>query len=173
MSMPPVTLRRVSLLAIVIAPLFLALPAQAERTAVGRFKDWVVFTDTVGGQDLCYAATEATSKAPSSANHGSVWYYVTTWKSGAATGQPSVRVGYDFREGSSPKTKVGRSSWTMFTSGGEAFANDSDDKAIVEALRKGANLSFEGTSARGTKVSYKFSLSGSAAAIDKSVEACR
>jgi hypothetical protein len=157
----------------VIAPLLAAAPAHAERQALGRFKDWVVFTDTVGGQDLCYAATEATSKSPSSANHGAVWYYVTTWKSGAATAQPSVRVGYDFREGSSPKTRIGRSSWTLFTSGREAFAEDADDKAIVEALRKGANLSFEGTSARGTSVSYKFSLSGSAAAIDKSIEACR
>lgn len=171
--MQRVTVRRRFLLAIVIAPLLLALPASAERTSLGKFKDWVVFKDTVGGQELCYAATEATSKTPASANHGSVWYYVTTWKSGAATAQPSVRVGYDFREGSSPKTKVGRSSWTLFTSGREAFADDKDDKAIVEALRKGANLSFEGTSARGTNVSYKFSLSGSAAAIDKSVEACR
>lgn len=171
--MQHVSFRRASLLAIVIAPLFMALPAHAERTAVGRFKDWVVFTDTVNGQDLCYAATEATSKSPGSANHGSVWYYVTTWKSGAAIAQPSVRVGYDFRANSSPKTRVGRSSWTLFTSGHEAFADDSDDKAIVEALRKGANLSFEGTSARGTSVSYKFSLSGSAAAIDKSVEVCR
>ncbi|MFN7180935.1 invasion associated locus B family protein [Hyphomonas sp.] len=172
MSTQRVTVLRSIIFAIVIAPL-LALPAQAERTAVGRFKDWVVFTDTVNGQDLCYAATEATSKTPSSANHGAVWYYVTTWKSGAATAQPSVRVGYDFREGSSPKTKVGRSSWTLFTSGREAFADDKDDKSIVEALRKGANLSFEGTSARGTNVSYRFSLSGSAAAIDKSIEACR
>lgn len=166
-------LRRGTLLAFVIASLALAPAAHAERVALGQFKDWVVFTDTVDGQDLCYAATEATSKAPSKANHGAVWYYVTTWKSGAATAQPSIRVGYTFKSGSSPKAKVGRSSWTLFTSGGEAFADDSDDKAIVEALRKGAGLTVEGTSARGTNVTYKFSLSGSATAIDKSIEACR
>lgn len=164
------TFRTLSLIALLSLPL--ALPAHADRVAVGRFKDWVVFTDNTSGQAICYAATEATSKAPSKANHGSVWYYVTSWKSGVATAQPSIRVGYSFRENSSPKTKVGRSSWTLFTAGSEAFAEDSDDKAIVEALRKGSSLTFEGVSARGTNVTYKFSLRGSADAIDKSIEAC-
>ncbi|MEX1252263.1 MAG: invasion associated locus B family protein [Hyphomonas sp.] len=160
-------------LAIVIAPLLLAAPAAAEPTAVGRFKDWAVFTETVEGDLICYAATEAETTTPTRVNHGAVWYYVTSWKSGKAKAQPSIKVGYDIKDGSSPKAKVGRSSWTLFPAAREAFAEDADDPAIVEALRKGANLVVEATSARGTKVSYKFSLSGSATAIDKAAEACR
>ncbi|MFN7163315.1 MAG: invasion associated locus B family protein [Hyphomonas sp.] len=156
-----------------IAPLLLAGTAIAEPTAVGRFKDWAVFTDTVEGDLICYAATEAETKTPAKVNHGAVWYYVTSWKSGKAKSQPSIKVGFDFKSGSSPKAKVGRSTWTLFPAGREAFAEDADDSAIVEALRKGANLVIEGTSARGTNVSYKFSLSGSATAIDKAAEACR
>lgn len=156
-----------------IAPAIFTAPALAEPTAVGRFKDWAVFKETVEGDTICYAATEAASKSPSKAAHGAVWFYVTTWKSGKAKAQPSIKVGFDFKSSSSPKTKVGRSSWTMFPAGPEAFAEDADDPAIVEALRKGANLAVEGTSARGTSVSYKFSLSGSATAIDKAAEACK
>ena len=168
------TLRRRLYLAIVIVPvLFTATPALAEPTAVGRFKDWAVFTETVEGDLVCYAATEALTKSPSKANHGAVWYYVTSWKSGKAKAQPSIKVGFDFKSSSSPKAKIGRSSWTLFPAGREAFAEDADDPAIVEALRKGANLVVEGTSARGTSVSYKFSLSGSATAIDKAAEACK
>lgn len=166
------SIRRLLPLAIVIAPVLLAAPAFAEPTAVGRFKDWAVFTETVEGDLICYAATEALTKSPARANHGAVWYYVTSWKSGKAKSQPSIKVGFDFREGSSPKAKVGRSSWTLFPHGPEAFAEDADDPAIVEALRKGANLVVDGTSARGTSVSYKFSLSGSATAIDKAADAC-
>ncbi|MEQ9506655.1 MAG: invasion associated locus B family protein [Hyphomonas sp.] len=166
------TTRRLLPLAIVIAPALFAAPALADPTAVGRFKDWAVYTDTVGGDLICYAATEALTKSPSRANHGSVWYYVTSWKSGKAKNQPSIKVGFDFKDGSSPKAKVGRSAWTLFPAGPEAFAEDADDPAIVEALRKGANLVVEGTSARGTSVSYKFSLSGSATAIEKAEDAC-
>jgi invasion protein IalB len=165
--------RRRRFLAFVVAAACLAAPAAADRSAQGRFKDWAVYTETSGNDLICYAATEATSKSPSRANHGGVWYYVTSWKSGAARSQPSVKVGYDFKEGSGPKAKVGRSSWTLFPSGREAFADDADDAAIVEALRSGSSLAVEATSARGTKVSYKFSLSGSAAAIDKAAELCR
>jgi hypothetical protein len=160
-------------LAIVIGMTLFAAPAIADPVAQGRFKDWAVFTETVEGDLICYAATEAQTKTPSKASHGDVWYYVTSWKSGKAKAQPSIKVGFNFKEGSSPKAKVGRSSWTLFPAGAEAFAEDADDPAIVSALRKGANLVVEGTSARGTKVSYKFSLSGSASAIDKAAEACR
>ncbi len=173
MNTPFTPLRRILQLALVIAPVLAAAPAFAEPTAVGRFKDWAVFTETVSGDLICYAATEATSKTPTKANHGAVWYYVTSWKSGKAKAQPSIKVGFDFKEGSSPKAKVGRSSWTLFPAGSEAFAEDADDPAIVSALRSGANLVVEGSSARGTKVSYKFSLSGSAAASDKAAEACK
>jgi len=167
------TFRRLGHLAIVIAPLLLAGTALAEAAAVGRFKDWAVFTEKVGGDLICYAATEAETKTPTKVNHGAVWYYVTSWKSGKATAQPSIKVGYDFKEGSSPKARVGRSSWSLFPAGREAFAEDADDPAIVKALRKGANLVVEATSARGTRTSYKFSLNGSATAIDKAEEACR
>ncbi len=167
------TMRRWIHLAIVMIPTLLAAPAFAEPTAVGRFKDWAVFTEKVGDDLICYAATEAASKTPTRVNHGAVWYYVTSWKSGKAKAQPSIKVGFDFKEGSSPKAKVGRSVWTLFPAASEAFADDADDPAIVSALRAGANLVVEGTSARGTNVSYKFSLSGSASAIDKAAEACR
>ena len=57
--------------------------------------------------------------------------------------------------------------------GGEAFAQDRDDSQIVDALRRGSELHVEAVSSRNTQVSYHFSLSGSAAAIDKASSLCR
>ncbi len=160
-------------LALVIAAVALAGAAAAEPKAIGRFKDWSVFTEERNGDLICYAAVEASSKAPSSVRHGDVWYYVTSWKSGQARNQPSLKVTYDLKPDVAPRTSVGRSSWTMFTAGGEAFADDADDPRIVDALRKGSTLQVTAQSARGTNVTYRFSLNGSAAAIDKAAEACR
>lgn len=152
---------------------FLAPCAMAQPTAIGRFNDWSVFTDTNGGETVCYAATAATDKAPASADHGEVWYYVTNWKSGRARNQPSLKVGFKLRESSGGKASVGRSSWSLFSVGQEAFASDSDDKRIVDALKKGAELRVEAVSERNTQVAYHFSLKGSAAAIDKAAAICR
>ena len=152
----------------------LAVPmASASPSAIGRYKDWSVFTDTANGETICYAATQATDKAPRAADHGDVWFYVTNWKSGRARNQPSLKVGFDLREDLAPKASVGRSSWAMFGVGREAFADDSDDSRIVSALRKGSELRIEAVSQRNTQVAYHFSLSGSAASIDKASAICR
>ncbi|HIG21893.1 MAG TPA: hypothetical protein EYG02_08110 [Henriciella marina] len=152
----------------------IAIPAaQAAPTAIGRYDNWTVFTEEVGGEKLCYAATEATDKAPQSANHGDVWFFVSNWASGKARSQPSLKVGYDLRADLPARASVGRSGWTLYGVGGEAFAQDRDDSQIVDALRRGSELHVEAVSSRNTQVSYHFSLSGSAAAIDKASSLCR
>ena len=87
--------------------------------------------------------------------------------------QPSLKVGFDLREDMAAKASIGRSSWTLFSVGQEAFADDSDDRRIVDALKKGSELRVEAVSARNTQVAYHFSLKGSADAIDKAAAICR
>jgi len=160
-------------LALLLGVFSLSLPALANPTAVARYKDWQVFTQDVGGETICYAATEATDKAPRDASHGDVWFYVTNWSTGRARNQPSLRVGYDLREDLPSKARVGRSAWNLFNVGSEAFADDDDDPQLVRAIERGSELRIESVSARGTSVAYHFSLSGSASAIDKARDVCR
>ncbi|MEQ8557811.1 MAG: invasion associated locus B family protein [Henriciella sp.] len=150
-----------------------AFTADAAPTAIGRYDDWTVFTESVNGETLCYAATEATDKAPKASDHGDVWFFVSNWKSGKARSQPSLKVGYELRADLPARASVGRSGWTLYGVGKEAFAQDQDDPRLVSALRKGSELRVEAVSARDTKVSYHFSLSGSANAIDKASSLCR
>jgi len=166
--------RTLRLPALIAAAMLLVAPlASAEPVAIGRYKDWSVFTDTSGGETICYAATPATDKAPKNADHGEVWFYVTSWKSGRARNQPSLKVGFNLREDMAPKVQIGRSSWSLFAVAREAFADDSDDPRIVSALKKGSEIRVQAVSARNTQVAYHFSLSGSAAAIDKATATCR
>lgn len=166
----PSLVRNVALIGAMVG---LAGDALAAPTAVARFKDWVVFTDQVDGDRICYAATEATDKAPAAAEHGDVWFYVTNWKSGKARSQPSLKVGYELRPDLAPSARVGRSSWTLFSSGNEAFARDADDPKIVNGLKRGSELRVEAVSKRDTQVAYHFSLAGSSSAIDRAASACR
>ena len=154
--------------AILVAPL-----AEAAPTAIGRYNDWTVFTETLDGETLCYAATEATDKAPKAASHGDVWFFVSNWKSGKARSQPSLKVGYELRADLPARASVGHSGWPLYGVGREAFAQNRDDDGLVSALKSGSELRVEAVSARDTKVSYHFSLSGSSAAIDKASTLCR
>lgn len=160
-------------ISVILAVGLMAGTASAAPTAVGQFKAWKVFTDQVGGETMCYAATPATDKAPRSAEHGDVWFYVSSSRSGKARSQPSLKVGYQLRRDLPGKAEIGRASYTLYGVGNEAFAQDDDDPKLVRALKRGSELRVQATSERNTRVTYHFSLSGSAAAIDSAAVACR
>jgi hypothetical protein len=162
---------RILLLSIVAAAPARAAPG--EPVALARFSDWSVFTDTANGERICYATTQAHDKAPRTADHGDVWFYVTSWASGRARNQPSLKVGYELRPEMPSRARVGRSAWSMFNVGSEAFADDEDDPKLVRAIERGLELRVEAVSERGTAVAYHFSLKGSADAISRAERACR
>jgi len=147
--------------------LALAPAASAESKAIGRYNDWRVYTEGEGRSMICFAAVEASDLAPKSVDHGEVVFYVTTWKSGAAVGQPSLRVGYTLRTDIAPTAIVGRDRFAMYAAGPEAFVKDNRDNALVEALKKGQELRVEAASVKDARTAYHFSLKGSRDAIDK------
>lgn len=147
------------------------VPTASAYDFVGKYKDWSVFQDTVNGEPVCYAVTHAEDKAPKSAEHGDVVFFVSYFRS-AQLPQSSVRVSFDLREDLKAKVRVGNSSWSLYAVRNEAFANNRDERSIEQALRKGSELRVEATSTRNTEVAYHFSLSGSSAAIDKAKALC-
>jgi hypothetical protein len=156
------------ILAVVAAP-----TASAQAKAIGRYKDWRVFTENVGKDLVCFAAVEPSDKAPKSADHGEVNFYVATWKSGSASNQPSLKVGYVLRKDLSPEAIIGRERFKMYVSGPEAFVPDNKEKALIAALQKGSELRIEAASVKDARTAYHFSLKGSREAIDKARSLCR
>lgn len=161
------------LAAILVLALATAPCALAQSKAIGRYNDWRVYTEGEGRSMVCFAAVDASDKAPKAAEHGEVVFYVATWKSGAASSQPSLRVGYQLRTDIAPTAIVGRERWPMYASGPEAFVKDNRDQALVEALKKGQELRVEAASVKDARTAYHFSLKGSRDAIEKARSLCR
>lgn len=147
--------------------------ASAQSKAIGRYSDWRVYTEGEGRNLVCFATVEANDLAPKAAEHGEVVFYVTTWKSGAAVGQPSLRVGYTLRSDIAPSAIVGRERFAMYAAGPEAFVKDNRDNALVEAMKKGSELRVEAASVKDARTAYHFSLKGSREAIDKARSLCK
>ncbi len=162
--------RMVSLMAVMLV---VAPAALAQSKAIGRYNDWRVYTEGEGRNMVCFAAVEPSDMAPKSASHGEVTFYVAAFKSGAATSQPSLRVGYTLRSDLAPQAVIGRDKFPMFAAGQEAFFPDDREKPLVEALKKGQELRVEATSVKDARTAYHFSLKGSRDAIDKARDLCR
>ncbi len=150
-----------------------AAPAFADTKAIARYNDWRVYTEGEGRNLVCFAAVEANDKAPKSADHGEVVFYVAVWKSGASKGQVSLRVGYNLRTDIAPTAIVGRDKFAMVASGQEAFLKDDRDSTLIAALQKGQELRVEAASVKDARTAYHFSLKGSRDAIDKARALCK
>lgn len=160
--------------ALLVASLLAPTLAAAAPQAVASFRDWSVFVREVDGDRICYAATEAKTKLPASVNHGDVFFLIATWKSGAATNQPSFMTGYTLKDQPPPVVAVGTQKFTMYASDNEGFIEAAkDEQALVAAMRKGADMKVTAVSGRGTQTSYAISLQGISSALDKVSEACK
>ena len=150
-----------------------AAPALAEPTLSSTHGDWSVYTRGEGKAKQCFALTRPQTKAPASVNHGDIYFLVGNWASGAATEQPSLMTGYTLKPARAPKARVGRHVTTFYGADNEAFVADSaDERALVAKMRAGSTMTVEATSARGTDVSYSFSLKGVTAALRDAKRLC-
>lgn len=147
-------------------------PGAHAVTAIGQFKDWRVFKDTVGGKSVCFAAVAPDDMAPKDVRHGDVFFYITQFGGTKKAPQPSLVTGYTLRGDIAPKANVSGRSFSLYTAGNEAFAMDKDDAGLVEAVRKGSELRVEAVSDRGTRTVYHFSLAGSTDAIATALKSC-
>lgn len=153
------------------------MPAQAAANAPrleGKHSDWTVFTRGAGQAKTCYVVTEATAKSPGNVNHGNIFFLVSNWANGDATEQPSLMTGFPLKPTRAPKARVGSTAITMYGADNEAFiAERADERRLVSSMRKGANMTVDAVSSRGTDVSYNFSLKGVTAALRQAKSLCR
>jgi len=153
---------------------FAASAVAAQPQAVATHKDWSVFVRQADGDKICFAATEAKDKSPKSVNHGDVFFLVASWKSGAASGQPSLMTGYAMNDAPAPTIRVGSDKWGMYVSENEAFIESSaEESRLVRAMRRGSNMRISAVSQRGTATNYLISLQGVSAALDRVAAECR
>ncbi len=140
----------------------------------GQFTDWTVHSKGSGGEKICYALAKAKSKTPSSVKHGDIYFMVANWKSGAAKEQPSLLTSFSLKAQVPPSARIGSSRIPMYADGSEAFVESrTDEKKLVRSMRKGSTMRVDAVSARGTQISYEFSLKGITAALGKARSVCK
>lgn len=162
------------LTAAIVTLLASAAAQDSKPQQIATYRDWMVFTYETGGDRICYAVTEPKDVSPTSANHGDVFFSVATWRSGAATHQPSFMAGYELQEGSEPSVRIGSDRWEMFSSAKEGFIESPrQEERLVDAMRRGREMLVSATSARSTATNYNFSLLGVSKALERVEDACR
>jgi hypothetical protein len=151
-----------------------AAPAAAQETReLGNFEKWGAFSYLEQGKPVCYLASQPTESRGGPQNRGQVFLIVTHRPAAKATDVISFAAGYALKSGSEAEATVGGTVFKLFTKNDRAWAHDEKtDKALVQALIKGATLAVKAAPTRGPESTDSFSLAGFGRAHQAINQAC-
>lgn len=147
-----------------------------QPTLLGTFGDWGAYTASPAGKKVCFAlAKPANSQTtPPGRPRDPAFLFVSSRPAEKVKDEVSIIIGYGFKPNSDATLEMGGATYAMYTqSDGAWVKNAAEETRLVDAMRKGTDLTVKGTSARGTATSDVFSLKGLAQALDKVGQECR
>jgi hypothetical protein len=147
-----------------------------QPTLLGMFGDWGAYTAAPGGKKVCFALAKPVKSETSPPNRprDPAFLFVSSRPAEKVKDEVSIIIGYGFKANTDASLELGGASYAMYTQADGAWIKNAAEEAkLVEAMRKGGDLTVKGTSARGTGTTDVFSLKGLAQALDKVGEECR
>ena len=153
-----------------------AIAGGAEPTLIGQFGTWGAYTATPNGKKVCFAlAKPATSKTnPPNRPRDPAYAFVSTRPSEKVVNEVSIMIGYALKPGSDSTLEVAGASYAMYGQGdGLWIKNAAEEERMVDAMRKAADATVKGISAKGTETTDVFSLKGLSQALDRLAQDCK
>jgi hypothetical protein len=148
----------------------------AEPTLIGQFGTWGAYSATPNGKVVCFALAKPSSSKTNPPNRprDPAYAFVSSRPAEKVINEVSVMIGYQLKPGSESTVDVGGGSYAMYTQGdGLWIKNAAEEDAMVQAMRRSADITVKGVSAKGTETTDTFSLKGLAQALDKIAQDCR
>ena len=153
-----------------------AVAGQTQPNLLGQYGDWGAYSASPGGRKICFAlAKPKTSKTePAGRTRDQSYMFVSSRPADKVKNEVSVIIGYPFKTSSDATAEIGSAKFAMYTQNDGAWIkNVTEEARMVDAMRKGSDLTVKGTSGRGTQSTDQYSLKGLAQALDKVEQECR
>jgi hypothetical protein len=151
-----------------------ALAQPAPPSQLGVFGDWEAYKGTDARGTVCYVISAPKTKEPAAAKRGQIHFLISTWPGATVANEPSIMIGYPFKDGSTATVELGADSFEFFTKDDGAWLDTGPNEGrLVAAMRAQGELTVKGMSRRGTLTTDTYSLKGISAALDKLAEGCK
>lgn len=153
-----------------------AVTGGAEPTLVGQFGTWGAYVASPGGKKVCFALAKPSSMKTNPPNRprDPAYAFISTRPAERVQNEVSIMIGYPLKPGSEGTLEVSGNRYAMYTQGdGLWIKNAAEEDKMVEALRKGSDVTIKGTSSKGTETTDVYSLKGLAQALDRLSQDCK
>ena len=157
-------------------PAATAAAGGAEPTLIGQFGTWGAYSATPNGRKVCFALAKPSSSKTNPPNRprDPAYAFVSTRPAERVVNEVSIMIGYALKPGSESSLEVGGSAYAMYTQGdGLWIKNAAEEEQMVSAMRKSAEVTVKGVSAKGTETTDVFSLKGLSQALDRLAQDCK
>jgi invasion protein IalB len=151
----------------------------AQATLLGQYGDWGAYMASPGGRKVCFALAKPASSVDNPPNRrtaaNAVYMFVSTRPEEKVANEVSLLItGYAFKPNSEANMAIGNAPFAMYTQNDGAWVKNAADEArMVEAMRKGADLTIKATTSKGTQTTDTFSLKGISQALDRVAQECK
>jgi invasion protein IalB len=148
----------------------------SEPTLIGQFGTWGAYSATPNGKHVCFALAKpsASKTNPPNRPRDPAYAFVSTRPAEKVINEVSIMIGYALKPGSESTLEVGGASYAMYTQGdGLWIKNAAEEDQMVQAMRRAADATVKGVSAKGTETMDTFSMKGLSQALDRIAQDCR
>ncbi len=151
--------------------------AQADQpTLLGQYGDWGAYVAMPGGKKVCFALGKPKSSAtnPAGRKRDPAYVFISTRPAENVRNEVSVIIGYPFKPSSDATAEIGASKFAMYTQNDGAWIkNVAEESRMIDAMRKGSDLTIKGVSGRGTTSTDQYSLKGLSEAVARAEQECK
>jgi len=145
-------------------------------TLLGQYGDWGAYTANPGGRKVCFALAKPAKAMtdPPNRPRDPTYMFISTRPVEKVTNEVSVVLGYGLKPSSDATVEVQGNRFAMYTQNDGAWIkNAAEEGRLIEGMRKGAEITVHGESARGTKTTDTYALKGLTQALERVGQECR
>jgi invasion protein IalB len=149
---------------------------ETQPTLLGQYGDWGAYTASPAGHKVCFALAKpkVTKTEPAGRKRDPSYMFISTRPGENVRNEVSVVIGYPFKASSDATAEIGTAKFAMYTQNDGAWIkNVAEEARMVDAMRKGADLTVKGMSGKGATSTDQYSLKGLAQALDKVGQECK
>jgi Invasion associated locus B (IalB) protein len=153
-----------------------AMTGGAEPTLMGQFGTWGAYSATPNGKRVCFALAKPTASKTNPPNRprDPAYAFISTRPAEKVSNEVSIMIGYALKPGSESTLEVGGAAYAMYTQGdGLWIKNAAEEDQMVQAMRRSADATVKGVSAKGTETTDTFSMKGLSQALDRIAQDCK
>ena len=148
----------------------------SEPALIGQYGTWGAYMATPNGKKVCFALAKPSSSKTNPPNRprDPAYAFVSTRPGEKVTNEVSIMIGYALKPGSESTLEVGGAAYSMYTQGdGLWIKNAAEEDQMVQAMRRSADATVKGVSAKGTETTDTFSMKGLSQALDRIAQDCK